>query len=154
MVALQDRQRLTNGTIRTAHWSYEPVKSSKRIAEGTIDIAADAPAKIAANVGWGKHRLDIKSADGDQTSITFDVGWSGSASADTPDNVVVTLDKANYAPGDEAKLRIASHFAGKATIALVGDKIEQFIDVDLVEGDNVAPFKVGADWGAGAYAVA
>ncbi len=43
---------------------------------------------------------------------------------------------------------------GKATIALVGDKLEQFIDVDLVEGDNVVPFKVGADWGAGAYAVA
>ena len=136
------------------HWGYEPVKSSKRIAEGSVDIAADAPAKIAANVGWGKHRLDIKSADGDQTSITFDVGWSGSASADTPDNVVVTLDKANYQAGDEAKLRIASRFAGKATIAVVGDKIEQFIDVDLVEGDNVAPFKVGADWGAGAYAIA
>jgi alpha-2-macroglobulin len=136
------------------HWGYEPVKSSKRIAEGSVDIAADAPAKISANVGWGKHRLDIKSADGDQTSISFDVGWSGSASADTPDNVVVTLDKANYQAGDEAKLRIASHFAGRATIAVVGDKIEQFIDIDLVEGDNVAPFKVGADWGAGAYAIA
>jgi alpha-2-macroglobulin len=135
-------------------WGYEPVKSSKRIAEGAIDIGADAPTKFSANVSWGKHRLDIKSADGDQTSITFDVGWSGSASADTPDNVVVTLDKANYQAGDEAKLRIASRFVGKATIAVVGDKIEQFIDVDLVEGDNVAPFKVGADWGAGAYAVA
>jgi alpha-2-macroglobulin len=136
------------------HWGYEPVKTSKRIAEGTVDVAADAPTKFSANVGWGKHRLDIKSADGDQTSITFDVGWSGSASADTPDNVVVTLDKANYQAGDEAKLRIASRFAGKATIAIVGDKIEQFIDIDLVEGDNVAPFKVGADWGAGAYAIA
>jgi uncharacterized protein YfaS (alpha-2-macroglobulin family) len=136
------------------HWSYEPVKSSKRIAQGAVDIPADAAAKISANVGWGKHRLDIKSADGAQTSITFDVGWSGSASADTPDNVVVTLDKASYKAGDEAKLRIASHFAGKATIAVVGDKIEQFIDIDLVEGDNVVPFAVGADWGAGAYAVA
>ncbi len=136
------------------HWGYEPIKSSRRIAQGTVDISADSAAKIVANVGWGKHRLDIKSADGDQTSVTFDVGWSGSASADTPDNVVVTLDKANYQAGDEAKLRIASHFAGKATIAVVGDKIEQFIDIDLVEGDNVAPFKVGADWGAGAYAVA
>jgi uncharacterized protein YfaS (alpha-2-macroglobulin family) len=136
------------------HWGYEPVKSSKRIAEGSVDIPADDAAKIVANVGWGRHRLDIKSADGDQTSITFDVGWSGSASADTPDNVVVTLDKANYKPGDEAKLRIASRFAGKATIAVVGDKIEQFIDIDLADGDNVVPFKVGADWGAGAYAIA
>ncbi len=135
-------------------WSYEPVKSSTRIAEGTVDIGADAPAKIGAQVGWGRHRLDIKSTEGEQTSITFDVGWSGSASADTPDNVVVTLDKAGYAPGEEAKLRIASHFQGKATVALIGDKVEQFIDVDLAEGDNVVPFKVGADWGPGAYAVA
>ena len=136
------------------HWSFEPVKSSRRVADGVIDIGADSPAKIAAQVGWGKHRLDLKSGDGEQTSITFDVGWSGSASADTPDNVVVTLDKDNYAPGEEAKLRIAAHAAGKATVALVGDKLERFVDVDLTEGDNIVPFKVGADWGAGAYAIA
>src|SRR5277367_2695741 len=136
------------------HWSYEPVKSSRRIADGILDIAADDPAKIAAQVGWGRHRLDLKSPDGEQTSVSFDVGWSGTASADTPDNVVVTLDKTNYAPGEEAKLRIVSRAAGKATVALVGDKLEQVLDVDLVEGDNVVPFKVGADWGAGAYAVA
>jgi len=135
-------------------WNYEPVKSSKRIAEGSVDIGADAPAKISAPVGWGRHRLDVKTADGEETSISFDVGWSGTASADTPDNVVVTLDKASYAKGEEAKLRIASRFQGKATVALIGDKIEQFIDVDLAEGDTVVPFTVGADWGAGAYAVA
>ena len=136
------------------HWSYESVKSSKRIASGTIDIGADAPAKFSGRVGWGAHRLDIKTLDGEQTSVAFDVGWSGTAGADTPDNVVVTLDKTNYAAGEEAKLRIASAFAGKATVALVGDKIERFIDVDLVSGDNIVPFAVGGDWGPGAYAVA
>ncbi len=135
-------------------WSYEAVKSSKRLASGTIDIGADAPAKFSGRVGWGAHRLDIKTLDGEETSVAFDVGWSGTASADTPDNVVVTLDKTNYAAGEEAKLRIASAFAGKATIALVGDKIERFIDVDLVSGDNVVPFPIGGDWGPGAYAVA
>jgi len=136
------------------HWSYEPVKSSRRIAQGAVDIAADAPAKISANVSWGRHRLDIKSPDGDQTSISFDVGWGGTASADTPDNVVVTLDKASYAAGEEAKLRIASHYAGKATVLVVGDKVDRSIDIDLNEGDNVVPFKVESDWGPGAYAVA
>jgi uncharacterized protein YfaS (alpha-2-macroglobulin family) len=135
-------------------WSYEPVKSSKRLASGTIDIGADAPAKFSARVGWGAHRLDVKTLDGEETSVTFDVGWSGTASADTPDNVVMTLDKTNYTPGEEAKLRIASAFAGKATVALVSDKIQRFIDVDLVAGDNVVPFAIGSDWGPGAYAVA
>ncbi len=135
-------------------WNFEPVKSSRKLADGAFDISSDAPAKFAARVGWGKHRLDVKSAEGETTSFSFDVGWSGSASADTPDNVTVTLDKPNYAPGETAQLRIASRFAGKATIALVGDKLERLIDVDLKQGDNVAPFEVGADWGAGAYAVA
>jgi alpha-2-macroglobulin len=135
-------------------WSYEPVKSSKRIAAGAIDIGADAPAKIMSRVGWGAHRLDIKTLDGEETSVAFDVGWSGTASADTPDNVVVTLDRTNYAPGEEAKLRIASGFAGKATVALIGDHVERFIDVDLIAGDTVVSFPVGADWGPGAYAVA
>jgi alpha-2-macroglobulin len=135
-------------------WSYEPVKSSKRIASGTIDIGADMAARLSARVGWGAHRLDIKTLDGEETSVAFDVGWSGTASADTPDNVVVTLDKTNYAAGEQAKLRIASAFAGKATIALVGDSIERFIDVDLIAGDTVVPFEVGSGWGPGAYAVA
>src|SRR5271166_2182873 len=135
-------------------WSFEPVKSSKRIATGTIDIVADAPVRFSTPMGWGAHRLEVKTLDGEETSFMFDVGWSGTASADTPDNVVVTLDKTSYAPGDEARLRINSAFAGKATVALVGDKIERFLDVDLVAGDNVVPFEVGADWGPGAYAVA
>ncbi len=135
-------------------WSYEPVKSSRRIAQGSIDIAAAASSQFSAAVGWGQHRLEMKSPDGDATSITFDVGWSGTASADTPDNVVVTLDKSSYKPGEEAKLRIASKFEGKATIAFVGDRLEQFLDVDIVNGDNVVPFKIGSNWGDGAYAVA
>jgi uncharacterized protein YfaS (alpha-2-macroglobulin family) len=135
-------------------WSYEPVKNTRRIAQGTVDIGADAPGQIVANVGWGRHRLDIKSPDGDATSITFDVGWGGSASADTPDNAEVTLDKASYQAGDAAKLRIVSHFAGKASVLLVGDKVNQIIDADLVEGETVVPFTIGADWGAGAYAIA
>ncbi len=135
-------------------WSYEPVKSTKRVASGVVDIAADGAARISAPVQWGAHRLDIKTLDGEETSVAFDVGWSGTASADTPDDVAVTLDKTAYAPGDEAKLRIASPSAGKATIALIGDRVERFVDVDLVAGDNVVPFKVGDDWGPGAYAVA
>jgi uncharacterized protein YfaS (alpha-2-macroglobulin family) len=135
-------------------WSFEPVKSSKRIANGTIGIAADTAIKFSAPVQWGSHRLEVKTLDGEETSFAFDVGWSGTASADTPDNVAVTLDKPAYSPGDEAKLRINSAFAGKATIALIGDQIERFVDVDLSAGDNVIPFNVGADWGPGAYAVA
>jgi uncharacterized protein YfaS (alpha-2-macroglobulin family) len=135
-------------------WDFEPVKSSRKLADGIIGIAADAPAKISAVVRSGKHRLDVKSAEGETTSFTFDVGWGGSASADTPDTATVTLDKAAYAPGETAKLTIHSRFAGKASVALIGDKLERVIDIDLAEGDNFASFDIGGDWGASAYAVA
>ena len=136
------------------HWNYEPVKSSRKLADGALDIAADAPAKFAARVSWGKHRLDVKTAEGEITSFSFYVGWSGTASADTPDNVTVTLDKPNYAPGDSARLSIHARSAGKAAVALVGDRLEKLIEIDLKQGDNVVPFDVGGDWGAGAYALA
>ena len=110
-----------NGSTPTAAGATSRSSRRSAIASGTIDIGADAPAKFSGRVGWGAHRLDIKTLDGEETSVAFDVGWSGTASADTPDNVVVTLDKTNYAAGEQAKLRIASAFAGKATIALVGD---------------------------------
>ena len=135
-------------------WSFEPVKSSKRIATGIIDIGVDGAAKISTPVTWGAHRIEVKTAEGEETSLSFDVGWSGTASADTPDNVQVTLDKAAFAPGEEARLRIHALAPGKATVALVGAGIEEFIDVGISAGDNVVPFTVGADWGPGAYAVA
>ena len=135
-------------------WDFEPVKSSRKLADGIIDIAASATAKISAVVAAGKHRLDVKSAEGETTSFTFEVGWGGTASADTPDTATVTLDKQAYAPGQTARLTIHSRFAGKASIALIGDKLERVMDVELSEGDNVASFDIGADWGASAYAVA
>ncbi|MBV8566769.1 MAG: alpha-2-macroglobulin family protein, partial [Methylobacteriaceae bacterium] len=137
-------------------WGYEPVTTTRRIADGKVDVTADSPARIAANVGWGAHRLDIRSDDGQgsQTSISFDVGWSGDATAQTPDLLDVSLDRTRYKPGDELKLRIASRFDGKATIAIVSDKVQTFKTLNVKKGDNVLSIPVASEWGAGAYAIA
>ncbi len=136
-------------------WGFEQVKSSRRVADGKIDIAVDAPAKISVPVDLGFYRLDVKSdnATDAPTSVTFPVGWSGGATADTPDLLDVTLDKEDYKPGDAMKLKIASHFAGTATVAILGDETNYTSLVDIQKGDNVATIPVSADWGSGAYAV-
>ncbi len=136
-------------------WNYERVKSSKRVAGGKIDLGIDAPAKISAIVGLGQYRLDVASGnEGDQpTSFAFESGWSGEASTQTPDLLDVSLDKANYKPGDEMRLRLASRFAGAATVAIIGESLHALTTLDLKEGDATAAIPVEGKWGAGAYAV-
>ncbi|MDF2119818.1 alpha-2-macroglobulin [Roseiarcaceae bacterium H3SJ34-1] len=137
-------------------WGFERLKSSRKIADGRIDVATGEAAHIGAAVGWGAHRLELRSDDGTlaPTSITFNVGWSGDVSAETPDLLEVTLDKTDYKPGDQMKVRIASRFNGKATVAVVGDKVQDIRLADVVTGDNEVSIPVKAEWGAGAYAVA
>ena len=136
-------------------WNFERVKSSKRVAEGKIDIGLDAPAKISTIVGLGQYRLDLTSGDsGDlPTSLAFESGWSGGASAQAPDLLDVSLDKPNYKPGEEMRLRIASRFAGTATIAIVSESLNTLTTLAVKEGDTVKAIPVSGDWGAGAYAV-
>ncbi len=137
-------------------WGFERVKSARRIADGRVDVAADGPARVSAPVGWGTHRLDLKTDDGSlaPTSITFEVGWSGDASAETPDLLQVTLDKSGYRDGETMKVAVNSRFDGKATLAIVGDKVEDIQTFDVKTGDNAIQIPVKAEWGSSAYAVA
>lgn len=137
-------------------WQFERVKSSQKIREGSVDATPQDFAKLAMAVRLGAHRLEIKAEDGSlaPVSINFSAGWSGEVSANTPDLLDVTLDKKNYAAGDTMKLRINARFAGKATIAIIGDQVQDMQLVDVKVGDNEVLVPVQAKWGASAYAVA
>ncbi len=136
-------------------WSFERVKSARRIADGVIDVTTDAVATVSAPVSWGAYRIDVISTDGSlaPVSSTFNVGWSGDASADTPDLLEVNIDKKNYNSGEAMKLRIVSRFNGKATIAIIGDQLRELVLTELKTGDNDITIPVKPEWGASAYAV-
>ena len=137
-------------------WGYEPVKHTRRIADGRLDLKADETGKIATPVQWGTYRLDV-SADGvptARTSITFAVGYAGDGTADTPDLLEVALDKPAYRAGDALQVRVKPRFAGKATIAVVTDSVQETRDVDLPAGGTTLSIPVKAEWGSGAYVVA
>ena len=106
------RSRQTAGTT-----SRSP--STRRSADGTIDISADRrPARIAVPVDWGRYRLEVETPDADGASHQLRVRrrlvCRGQASTETPDGLEVALDKANYAAGETAKLKVSPRFAGEA----------------------------------------
>jgi uncharacterized protein YfaS (alpha-2-macroglobulin family) len=141
---------------RDGRWEYEPVKSSRRIADGRVDVAADKPGRIAMPVTWGRYRLDVASEDRSipPTSVTFDAGFYADASTDTPDLLEIALDKSEFASGDTMTVAVTARTAGKVTINVVGDRLLATQTVDVQAGTAKIPVKVGNDWGSGAYVVA
>ncbi len=134
-------------------WQHEAVTTASRIGDGTIDVAAAQPAKIAQKLDYGRYRLDVTSADatGPATSVVFDSGWYSDEDADTPDTLDIALHKPMYRPGEKAKLRIDARFAGKATVAVVANNVLQTRALDVVQGENNVELDVTEDWRPGAY---
>jgi len=138
------------------YWQYEPVKVTRRIADGDLDVAPDKPGQISAPVTWGRYRLEVSTDDpqGPETVYGFDSGWYADASADTPDLLEIALDKKEYKPGDTMTVAVTARSAGKVTLAVISDKLVASSTTDVHAGLAKLPLKVGEDWGTGAYVVA
>src|SRR5579872_6396845 len=141
---------------QNSSWDYEPVKSTKRVADGDVNLAADKPMRLTFNPQPGRYRLDVKStdADGPVTSVQFDVGWYSDGSADTPDLLETSIDRPQYQSGDTMVVSVNARAAGKLTINIVGDRLLATQTTDISEGTAQVKIPVAKDWGAGAYVVA
>ncbi len=135
-------------------WESQVIRSTRRVADGRIDVGTTDPARISAPVDWGSYRLELKSDDGAHTSYGFAVGWAGSDKADSPDVLDVSLDKKTYAAGEAVQVRVKPRFAGTATVAIVSDKVQTMKMVDVTPEGTTVTFAADPAWGAGAYAVA
>ena len=141
---------------RDGAWDFEPTKSTKRVADGQIDVAADKPARVSVPVQWGRYRLEVSTADrnGPVSSIDFDAGWYAEANADTPDLLEIALDKPEYAAGDSMTVAVTARTAGKVTLHVIGDRLVSTVTQDVTAGTARLRVPVGNDWGSGAYVVA
>jgi len=137
-------------------WQYEAIKSTKRVADGNLDVAIDKPGRIAAPVTWGRYRLEVSSGDsnGPLTSVTFTAGWYAEASADTPDMLEIALDKPEYRPGDTMTVAVTARTPGKVLLRVIGDRLIGSVAQDVQPGVNPLRIPVGRDWGNGGYVVA
>lgn len=134
-------------------WRYEPITTTKLVADGTTDISAEGTA-LTVPVTWGNHRLEIEAGDA-MSSIDFDAGWYVAASSsETPDALEIGLDKPTYKIGETAKLRISPRFAGQVVVASGSDTLisTQIASVPA-EGTEI-DIPVTAEFGAGTYVTA
>ena len=138
------------------YWQYEPVKVTRRVADGTIDVSADKPSHVAVPVTWGRYQLEVTTADtaGPETVFGFDSGWYAEASADTPDLLEIALDKPEYRPGDSMTVAVTARSAGELTLAVIGDKLLSTTTAHVEPGTAKLQLAVGEDWGTGAYVLA
>lgn len=137
-------------------WRYEPVLSTKQIANGTLDVAADG-GKISVPVTWGRYRLEVESPepDGPATSVEFDAGWYVAAtSTETPDALEISLDKENYAVGDTAKLKVSPRHAGQLLITVGAESLIATQTAEIGAEGGEVDIPVTEAWGPGSYITA
>ncbi len=142
------------------YWEYSAASGWERIvnyqhypvAETKLDIAAGQKAKINFPVEWGPYRLEIVDPDsGLKTSHRFSAGWSwwgrgAGQKGNRPDQVLLTLDKQAYRPGETAKVLVKAPEAGTAIVMVEGDKpIWRKVVRVSAKGTEVS-IPVGSDW--------
>ncbi len=137
-------------------WQFEPVRRTERVANGTLDLAADKPGHLSLPVKWGRYRLEVSDGkpDGLITSLTFDAGFYAEASADTPDLLELALDKRDYKSGDTMAVSVTARTAGRLTLNVFTDRLVASKSYDVKAGASQSTLTVGKDWGTGAYLVA
>ena len=137
-------------------WNFEPIKQTRRVAAGTLDVLAARPGRISVPVTWGRYRLEVSSPDGAiaTTAVGFDSGFYAESSADTPDLLETALDKPEYSPGDTMTVAVTARTAGKVMLNVIADRLVSTIDTQVQPGLNQINVPVGRDWGNGGYVVA
>lgn len=136
-------------------WNYEVVDFTTEVADGEIDLSSANAMAVAANVDWGRYRLDLIGDDGAETSVLFDAGWYVEAkSIETPDGLEIALDKDRYTVGETAQLRISPRFAGEALITVGSERLITTLIATVGEDGATIPLDITEDWGGGAYVTA
>lgn len=141
---------------RDGYWTYEPMTLTRKVAGGVINIGADQPARISANVDWGRYRLEVTAPEpgGPVSNVVFTAGWYADEGADSPEMLEVALDKPTYKAGDVAKLKIADRQGGRALVAVLGEGLLASQEVELPAGGGEIAIPVESTWGPGAYVTA
>jgi uncharacterized protein YfaS (alpha-2-macroglobulin family) len=127
-------------------WRDEPVDSTE------IRVAPGQPGRFARNLGFGRYRIEVTEPSGLAiASYRFRAGWAQAEAAEVPDRVDVAADRRAYAAGETARLRITPPFAGRASVAVLTDRLLSTQEIEVPEAGAEISIPVDAAWGPGAH---
>ena len=139
--------------LRSGQARYETVWTDEPVDTAALAVTAEAPARFARSLPFGRYRLEAQEAGGMAlASVRFRSGWAGSESAEVPDKVDVAADRRAYAPGQSVTLRITAPFAGRASLAILTDRLVALREVEVPAAGAEVTLEADPAWGAGAYA--
>ncbi|MCK8783581.1 alpha-2-macroglobulin family protein [Roseomonas sp. NAR14] len=139
--------------VRDSLARYETVYRDEPVDAADLRPAPGRPARFARRLPFGRYRLEVTDPNGlALTSLRFYSGWGAAAEAsDAPDRVEVSTDRQGYAPGDRARVHIQAPFAGRASVAVLTDRLVSLREIDVAEGGSEIEVPVDGAWGPGAY---
>ncbi|MFV0295086.1 MAG: MG2 domain-containing protein, partial [Hyphomicrobiaceae bacterium] len=137
-------------------WRYEPVTTTRKMANGTVTPTNGQPARITYKPEWGRYRLEVSTASGERSTVMFRPGWTSADNIDSPELLDVALDKSTYLAGETARLRITSREAGRALVTVLTDGVGVATtrDVYVPAGGREVEIPVDSTWKPGAYVAA
>ena len=103
---------------------YETVWRDEPVDATDIRVAPGAPARFARSLPFGRYRIEVTEPNGLAiASYRFRSGWAMAESPEVPDRVDLAAERRGYAPGETARIRITPPFAGRASIAVLTDRL-------------------------------
>ena len=131
---------------------YETVWRDEPLETRDIAISPNTPFHLAKKLDFGRYRIEVSQAGGMAvTSYRFRAGWTASDSPDVPDRADVSVDRRAVPAGENARIHIASPFAGQATLLVLSDRVLSLRTLSVAEGGTDVEVPVDAGWGPGAY---
>ena len=149
--------KLVNQTRKT-FWRFSDSRgwyashTDQDITEMTrpLSVTAGQSAKIELPVNWGKYRLEITdNSTGLKTVLPFETDyWWGDEGRDAafPDQVSLSLDKADYRAGDTARLKLVPPSAGETLILVESDRLLWSERISLPKAGAEVEIPIDPDW--------
>ncbi len=127
-------------------WRDEPVDSTE------IQVAPGRPARFARRLPFGRYRIEATEPNGlGIAAYRFRSGWAGAEAPEVPDRVDIASERRGYQPGETARLRITPPFAGRASVAVLTDRLVSLREIEVPEAGTEVEVPVEEGWGPGAH---